>query len=64
LQANPDVGIKALGLLYPNVKKALGGVFATLFVAFRVLFWPYLSYFFWLDCLALLDEVAPLDLNP
>ena len=55
-ESQPNVGCPALTQLYPNTKKVLGGLFAVLFIVFRVMIWPYLSYHFWCDCLQLLSQ--------
>ena len=47
-------GIAPLAKLFPSLMKALGGVFAVTFILFRVIFWPYFCYYFWIDSLELL----------
>ena len=34
----------------------MGVSFAVSFVAFRIIFWPYVSYYFWVDCLAVINN--------
>merc|ERR1712086_559805 len=52
----PEIGIVELGKLYPATKEATGTVFAVLFIVFRVVVWPILSYTFWVDCLTVLYQ--------
>lgn len=57
LLANFDTegqGVEMLGDHFPLTKLVLGGTFAVGFIAIRCLAWPYLAYFFFSDCLAVL----------
>eukprot|EP01041_Mallomonas_annulata_P001152 gene1152-2231_t len=49
-------GIDALPKAYPILMKVLGVAFAVSFIVFRVILWPYVSYYFWIDCLAILND--------
>jgi len=55
-ESKPEMGVPALGELFPATKDAVGTVFAILFIVFRVLLWPWVSYHFWLDSLAVLGQ--------
>lgn len=41
--------------LFPTAMKVIGVLFAVLFVIIRVIMWPVISYYFWIDSLALLE---------
>ena len=49
-----DHGIKALEQNYPGTRKVAGGVFAVSFLVVRGILWPFFSYFFIQDALAVL----------
>mmetsp|Transcript_18190 Transcript_18190/g.18241 ORF Transcript_18190/g.18241 Transcript_18190/m.18241 type:complete len:291 (+) Transcript_18190:43-915(+) len=49
-------GIPALAKAFPTVMKILGVAFAISFIGFRVVLWPWVSYYFWIDCLAVLND--------
>lgn len=42
----------ALRARYPAANEAARTVFAILFIAFRAVYWPFVSYYFWIDSLA------------
>jgi hypothetical protein len=42
-------GLPGLAEAFPTVMTILGAMFATLFTAFRIVLWPYVTYYFWLD---------------
>lgn len=46
-----DHGVVGLGAMYPKMKITMGVVFAPAFIVIRIIIWPYLSYYFWLDML-------------
>ena len=37
---------------YPAANEAARTVFAILFIAFRAVYWPFVTYYFWIDSLA------------
>lgn len=49
-------GIIGLSTLYPTLEIIAGVIFALLFVVCRIIIWPYVSFYFWKDCLELLQS--------
>ena len=47
-------GIPPLAKAFPGLMKTIGVAFAVTFIKFRIVFWPYFCYYFWLDALELL----------
>jgi len=50
-----DHGIVGFGAMYPKLKILFAIFFAGAFIPIRCIIWPYFSYFFWLDMLAVLE---------
>ena len=48
-------GSNLFAKLFPVSMKLIGVLFAVLFVAIRIIVWPIISYYFWIDSLALLE---------
>jgi len=53
-----DHGVVGLGEMYPKLKVLFAVLFAGAFVPLRCIIWPYYSYYFWLDMLAVLQVGA------
>lgn len=51
-------GVPGMGDRFPTVAKALGAAFALSFVVVRIVIWPWASFVFWLDVLAVLAARA------
>lgn len=51
-------GVPELANVFPVTQKVLGVVFALTFTVFRIVLWPYVSYLFWHDTLAVLAAGA------
>jgi TLC domain len=49
-------GVPGLGDAYPLPKVILGAIFVVLFIICRVILWPVFSYYFVVDCCALLKD--------
>lgn len=48
-------GVVGLGAMFPKLKIIFAACFAGAFIPIRCIIWPYFSYFFWLDMLAVLE---------
>ena len=48
-------GESLFAVLFPTAMKVIGVIFAVLFVILRIVVWPVISYYFWLDSLALIN---------
>lgn len=51
-------GVPGMSERFPVTKQVLGVVFAIAFVVTRIVVWPWMSYVFWLDVLAVLEAQA------
>lgn len=49
-------GIPALAKAAPLLMKFVGVAFATTFIIFRVILWPYVNYYFWKDMLHMIEN--------
>ena len=57
-------GSNLFAKLFPLSMKVIGVVFAVLFVIIRIVIWPVISYYFWIDSLALLETPESLHSLP
>merc|ERR1711871_531179 len=48
-------GSNLFAKLFPTSMKVIGVTFAVLFVVIRIVIWPIVSYYFWVDSLALME---------
>jgi hypothetical protein len=53
-----ELGVPGMAETFPRVAQVLGVVFALAFVAMRIVIWPWMSYVFWQDVLAVLAANA------
>ena len=49
-------GSNLFAKLFPVSMKVIGVAFAVLFVIIRIIVWPIVSYYFWIDSIALLEN--------
>lgn len=57
-------GSNLFAKLFPLSMKVIGVAFAVLFVIIRIVIWPVISYYFWIDSLALLETPESLHSFP
>jgi len=51
-----DRGLPGLADAYPLVMQVTGVLFAVLFTLYRIVLWPWVSYYFWIDMMHLMEH--------